>query len=215
MAEKFKGKIEPAFEAQIRKRFSHLPKNDIDKMIIEIQNWILNSNRYSRTIRELLDNTARTIYRIFGFKEISIGVRDQNDGLYKYVTVFGFTSEAEKAQRSATFTFEEYWDYEDYPGIKLSSTSDFCIADKMKDAYNRPLKLSETRKNMDDFIEGDYINISIYDSKVQLIAWMELSNPKDGKIPTNDQLLWIELFSSILGIMIEREILSLNELKRQ
>ena len=214
MAEKPEEKIEPGFEYQIRKRFTRLPKKDYERMIVEMQNWILNSNRYSKTIRELLDNSARTIYRLFGFREISIGVRDQNDGLYKYVTVFGFTNVAEKAQRETTYTFDEYWSYEDYPGIKLSSMSDFCIADIMKDAYNRPLKLSETRKSMDDFLEGDYINISIYDSKVQLIAWMELAKSKDEKIPTNEQLLWIELFSSIMGIMIERVILSLNALKK-
>jgi len=215
MAENTPQKIDQSFESYIRKRYTHYPENESQKIIIGIQNFILNSNRYRTTLRDLLDFSARTIYRLFGFKEISIGIRDQNDDSYKYMTVFGFISEAEKVQRATKYKLDEYWDYENYPGIKLSSMSDYCIADVMKDAYNRPSKLSEPRKSLDEFQEGDYINISIYDSHLQLIGWMELANPLDGKIPTNETLIWIELFASILGILIEREFLALNALKNK
>jgi len=201
------GKFDPELESFIRKKFTHIPDDENQEMIINIQNWILQSNKFRQSLKELLDYSARTIYRIFGFKEIAIGVKDQKDGIYKYVTLIGFTKEAEKAQRKQTYTFEEILDYGKYPGIKLSTVSDFCIMGGLREAYNRPHELDKKRESMDDFIEGDYIDISIYDSRLQLIGWMELANPKNSKIPSKQTLLWIELFTSILGKMIEREML--------
>jgi len=207
-------RIDPDFEFFIRRRFSHISENQFQKMIIDIQTWILNSNRYRNSIKELLDFAARTMYRIFEFKEISIGVKDQNDGLFKYVTVLGFTKDAERFIRRTTYAPEEILDYDKYPGIKLSSTSDYCIADRMKNAYNRPIELNRKRDSTDEFMEGDYIDISIYDSKIQLIGWIELANPKNREIPSKDTMLWIELFASILGIMIERDFLYRSILKK-
>lgn len=214
MAEDRKKKIDKNFEFYVRKRFTHIPEDEYQQMIFNVQDWILNSNRYRNTLKDLLDYSARTIYRIFNFKEISIGVKDPRDGLYKYVTVLGFTKKAESAQRKKTYTFDEIIDYDKYPGVKLSSTSDFCIEDGLVDTYNRPLQLDKKRESMEDFLEGDYIDISIYDSRVRLIGWLELANPKDGKILSKNSLLWIELFSSILGIMIERDFLFRESLRK-
>lgn len=200
-------KIDPDLESFIRKKFTHIPDDENQEMIINIQNWVLQSTKSRQSLKELLDYSARTIYRIFRFKEIAIGVRDQKDGLYKYVTLIGSTKESEKAQRKLTYTSEEIWDYGKYPSIKLSTVSEFCTSDGLRETYNRPSELDKERESIDDFIEGDYIDISIFDSQLQLIAWMELGNPKDRKIPSKQTLLWVELFASTLGIMIEREML--------
>lgn len=213
MEEKNRKSINLKFESFIRKRFTRFPDDENQEMIINIQNWLLNSHRYRKSLKGLLDYTARTIFRIFEFKEISIGIRDLDDGLYKYVTVLGFTKQAEIAQREKTYTFKEIQDYDKYPGIKLTGMSDLCVADELKETYNRPFELDKERESIARFTEGDYLDISIYDSKVQLIGWMELANPKNGKMPSKDSLLWIELFVSILGIMIEREIILLQQLR--
>lgn len=213
MAEKNGNQIDPKFEFFIKKRFNYIPENEHQKMIMDIQNWLSSSNKFRKSLKDFLDYAARTMYRLFNFKEIAIGVKDQNDSLYKYVTVIGFTKKAERAQRALTFTFDEILNYEKYPGIKLSATSDFCVFNELKEMYNRPLELYKDRGLLEDFTEGDYIDISIYDSESQLIGWIELANPKDGKIPTKETLLSIELFTSILGVMLEREILSEHPLK--
>jgi len=213
MAEQKGKQIDQKFEFFIRKRFNYIPENEHQQMIMDIKNWISSSNKFRKSLRDFLDYAARTMYRLFKFKEISIGVKDQNDGLYRYVTVIGFTKKAEKAQRAKTYTFDEISDYEKYQGIKLSATSDFCVADEMKEVYNRPLELYKDRALMEEFAEGDYIDISIYDSESQLIGWIELANPIDGKIPTKETLLLMELFASILGVILEREILSEHPLK--
>ena len=214
MPEKVKMENDVKFLSLIKGKYSLSPQNDLEVGIENIQSWLLHARIKGESLDSILTFTARTIYRIFGFKEIAIGLRSEKDNLYRYEILFGFTKEAEKRLRKLSYTAEELDSYEKFPGIRLSSITDFCFAENIVDeegeelTYNRPLALLEKRKAVDDFKEGDYIDISFFDRKLKLLGWLELSNTTNGKLPSRESLKWLEIFATIIGIIVERERLS-------
>jgi len=214
MSEKSKRDIDLKFVSFIKEKYSLFPKNEMEIHIENIQNWLLKSRVKGESLKDILTFTARTIYRIFDFKEVAIGLRSEKDNLYRYQILFGFTKETEDRLRRLSYTSEELDSYERFPGIMLSSITDFCIAEERvteegeEFTYNRPLALLKERKALDDFIEGDYLDISFFDRKLQLLGWLELSNTKTGKLPSRESLKWLEMFATIIGIIVERERLS-------
>jgi len=214
MPEQRKRKIDLKFVSLVKEKYSLFPKNEMEISIENIQNWLLQSRAKGESLKDILTFTARTIYRIFEFKEIAIGLRSEKDNLYRYEIMLGFTKEVENQLRKLSYTLEDLVSYEKFPGIRLSSITDFCIAEDITDqegeelTYNRPLALLEERKALDDFIEGDYLDISFFDRKLQLLGWLELSNTKTGKLPSRESLKWLEMFATIIGIIVERERLS-------
>lgn len=214
MPEKSKRDIDLKFASLIKEKYYLFPQNEMEIGIENIQNWLLQSRAKGKSLKDILTFTVRTIYRIFDFKEVAIGLRSERDNLYRYEILFGYTKEAENQLRKFSYTFEELDSFEKFPGIMLSSITDFCFAEDRADhegeelTYNRPLALLAERKAVDDFKEGDYLDISFFDRKLQLLGWLELSNTKTGKLPSRESLKWLEMFATIIGIIVERERLS-------
>jgi hypothetical protein len=55
-------------------------------------------------------------------------------------------------------------------------------------------------------IEGDYIDFYMLDPEKEIIGWIEVSNPRDGKLPNSKTIRWLEIIASAAGaIVFERE----------
>ena len=68
--------------------------------------------------------------------------------------------------------------------------------------FNRPGLLNKPRQMLDEFVEGDYIDTFMYGPGDELIGWIELASPKDGKIPDGNKLLRLELLASIISRIV-------------
>ena len=73
------------------------------------------------------------------------------------------------------------------------------------DAFNRPFILKASRKSVNEFREGDYIDVHIHGGRGETIGWIELSNTKTGKIPSRNCIFWLELIASALSVIIQKE----------
>jgi hypothetical protein len=69
-------------------------------------------------------------------------------------------------------------------------------------AFNRPALLNKPRMALDEFLEGDYIDIYMYGDGDELIGWVELAGPKNGKIPDGERLMWLELAVAIISRIV-------------
>jgi len=151
------------------------------------------------------------IYRSFNFKEVSIIIKGEKDGLYRYVSLLGFRKEAEDAFKRIAYTYEEAMDTNKYPTIKFSKFSEFNIEDGTtleEDellTFNRPILLTEERKSNDELLESDYFTIYILGYKAEILGFIEFGDPRDKKFPQRSTIKWIELIGSILGFIIQRE----------
>ena len=222
MTQDTKSPLDFKFVSFLRTKYSPVPKDDQEKIIEGIRSFLLTTKDKNSRLKTILENAARTIYRLFEFKEIAIGLKSLDDGLYRYEVTLGFRHEAELAYKQLVYTLDDMTSGEKYPFVKLSKTMEYCTSEGMKSdkredfiSYNRPKVMSLHRKSMEQFIEGDYIEINIYGYDKELIAWIELANTKDGKLPGRTNLKWIEMIGSIIGTIIQREMNEKKALKRR
>lgn len=213
MTEKRKYEVDKNFSSDIRRRYSPVPKNETEKIFENIQTFFLFAQEPGNPLQSILNQAARLIYRLFDFKEIGIAIKNEKDGLYRYVSLLGFTKEAEDAQRRITYTYEEIWNTNKYPTIKLGRLSEFNIEDGTTlegdelCAFNRPSLLPKERTSFDESLESDYFTIFIFGYKEELLGWIEVGDPRSGKLPQRSTIKWIELIGTTLGFIIQREML--------
>ena len=63
--------------------------------------------------------------------------------------------------------------------------------------------LKQTRKELDDTIEGDYLDILVFDGKNEVCGYIEISGTKEGKLPDAKTIKWLEVTGSIIGFAIQ------------
>jgi hypothetical protein len=153
---------------------------------------------------DVIHEAAMAIYRFFPFREISFGLKSPVDDRYRYQEILGHTAVATEALRKLSYSYEEFFSQRDYPAFWLSKYTEVALVEEQpfleseKDTYNRPTKLSEARKSIDDFVEGDYIDIYMYGPKDEMIGWVELSATKNGKMPSAFVIKQLEAFVTII-----------------
>jgi hypothetical protein len=149
------------------------------------------------------------LHTLFPFQEISIGLKDPDDGKYRYYAVLGYTKEAEVSLKKASYTYDEYVSQREFPGIRISRMLELSVGenqpslDKEKECWNRPTLIGGVRKSPEDFTEADYLDVHMYASGNNLVGWIEVSAPKDGKMPSGQTMRRLELFASILLVAIQ------------
>jgi len=211
LTEEKKIEFDQNFASLIKKKYSLIPEDDLENKIDGIQRFISYANERGRPIRSVVEQTARIIYRLFNFKEVSIILRSESDGLFRYEALIGFRKESEMANRKLSFAYDDIIDSAKFPHIKLGKNAEYHLSENLiieegtKERYNRPFILSKEREFPDEFMEGDYIDIDIPGSNRELFGWIELGNTRDGKLPPRSHIRWIELMANILGILIQQE----------
>lgn len=192
----------------IRRKYGGIPQGDEEKFIDATMKLIFAIDEQTNN-SSMLHEAARIIHRVFGFNEVTIGLRSPEDGKFRYEAIIGHTKEAENALRSFAYTKEQMCDCKEYPGVPISKYTEFNIREYEtykvgveEKAFNRPLALRDARPSPDTMIEGDYIDVYIYASKDDMVGWIELSNPRDGKFPSRWDVRRLELLAATIGLGI-------------
>jgi len=210
LARKSIPEIDQKFKSEIHKKYLPIPTAEDEKLSDGIFQFITFAKDEKKTIKMILDQVARTIFRLFGFKEIAIIMKDQRDGMYRYMSMVGFRKEAEEAHKLIAYTEEEVTTASNFPFIKVGRISEFHPAEytseeeSIAERYNRPILLSVERETNDSFLEGDYFDIDIRDARDKLLGWIEIANTANIKFPSRNTLMCIETIASILGMLIEK-----------
>ncbi|MBN1677755.1 MAG: hypothetical protein JW880_04380 [Candidatus Thermoplasmatota archaeon] len=201
--------IDWGFKNYLQNRFSTVPKNDLEKILDNILGLIELSRDKKRDVKSILEQAARTIFRLFDFQEIAIGLKNPKDGLYRYEVLLGYSRNTEMAFRKLQYTSEEMVSYDRYPFVKIGRISELDpvegISENEKHLYDRPLALGYPRASPEDFMEGDYIDVWMYDGGGDLIGWLELSKPRNGKMPSSDTVRWIEVIADVCALIVDRK----------
>jgi len=156
----------------------------------------------------LLQDCARTAHSLFQFQEVAIGIKSALDGKYHYEAFSGYTHEAENEFRKCAYTYEQFFSPIDFPSIRITKFLDMKVAEnqpgieKEKKCWNRPMQLRDARKSADEFTEGDYLDVFMFESGKDLLGWIEVSAPRDGKMPSGLTMRGLELFASITSMSL-------------
>lgn len=208
MTDRIKDPIDWNFKSFLQTRYSIIPKNDLERVLDGVLELIELSRVKKRDVKPLLEQAAKMIFKLFDFDEIGIGLKNTKDGMYRYEVLFGYTKTTEAAFRKLAYSPEDMVSYDRYPFVKIGRISELNpvegIPEKERQLYDRPLAVDIPRASPDDFHEGDYIDVWMYDGGRNLIGWFELSKPRNGKMPTCETVRWIEVIVDVCGLILER-----------
>ena len=159
--------------------------------------------------QKLLDDIADMINKHFRIREVTIGLRS-SDGLYRYVAMAGLRADAWKAHSTLAYTLRDFTDPSIFKGRPISTRTVVFLAedkpylDGEEETFNRRILLQSKRKSVNDCIEGDYLNVHIFNDKNELIGWIEVSGDREEKFPDAVTIKWIEHMGLIVGVALAK-----------
>jgi len=209
MTDQRKDPIDWSFRNHLQGKYTTIPKNDLQKILDNILRLVELSRDKKTDVKTILEQATRMIFRLFEFDEIGIGLKSPKDGLYRYEVLFGYSQKTEMAFRRLEYTHADMVSYDKYPFVKIGRISELDPAEGLleeyKHLYDRPLAVECPRESTEDFHEGDYIDVWMYDGGGDLIGWFELSKPRNGKMPSCDTVRWIEVIVDVCALIVERK----------
>lgn len=198
---------------KLRGDYNLIGRGSESKILAGLGAILLHNQERRGTLRSVLEEVGKLIYRYSEVKEVSIGIKNPADGRFRYEVMIGFRKEVEEAHKKISYSFEDFFDKERYQGEKISKYSEVFLAenqpfaDKELSTYNRPVLIGRERKIADQYIEGDYIDIVMYGRNDEVVGWIELSATRTGKMPSAETIRWIELIASVLGIIVQSDMM--------
>ena len=200
-------------ERRLKAEYSATDESDEDRMITGMLkfNEIL---KKKTTLKAMLTECGMTIFRLFPFREIGIGLWNPIERMYRYEFLVGHSPAAQEAHKNIKLTLDDMMGEKDYAYIQVSKYTQLNYAEGMQDdtkqkheqLYNRPSMLNETRQSLDVMVEGDYFDIYMFNQKNEMLGWFEVCNTKDNKFPPMKTIRWLELFACMLAPIIEKEL---------
>lgn len=161
---------------------------------------------------EMLKVATRLMFTQFNIKEVSIALKTPSDGLFRYVTMHGMRAEVWAAHMSLSYSLEQLIDDRKYKPTVISHhtrlylAEDNPYADDETYTYSEHLMTISKRREPDDSIEGDYLDVFIYGPDDEILGWIETGSTWDSKIPDARTIRCLEILSSVLGIAISRHL---------
>lgn len=189
-------------------RYSQTDRTPLEDSFDEIRRFVDKCMKQQMQKQIVLDEAVKLIVKMTEFKEISIAAKD-TDGNFRYVAMSGFKKEAEAARRAIVYTPADLKDSSAFPALRIGRVSQYHISEKNpfkpgeEATFNEPLLLGKPRNAPDDMIEGDYIDSYLAGPDNEFIAWIELQRTESGKLPSREAIIWLELFSSCLSIVLQ------------
>lgn len=189
---------------RLKLEYSRGVKDQTEKILEEIIEINSQVDKPEAPLGKILTQCADLISRRLGVASVAIGLRNPVDGLYRYETVVGLPDEvvAEFAKivydREQLLNDATYKSYEVSRNSRIFLSEDHPYAEGEEFSYQRPGLLEMKRRSVTDSLEADYIDTFFYDSKGEILGWIELSGTRTKKIPDATCVKWTELISFII-----------------
>lgn len=194
-------------ERFILEKYASDRQEPFERCLRMILKFLNDSKNVERDSKSILADALTTIQSFTKFRECTIGLRDP-DGLYRFKAFVGFNDEARKAREELAYSDDDMKDIAFYRPVIICRFAMFHLSERkpykpgMERTYNNPELLDAPRKHPGDMIEGDYLEIMIRGKEQEILGWLELSGTADGKLPTREEVLKVEFFSSCLAPVI-------------
>jgi len=189
-------------------RYAPVPNTEDEQIIETLDSLATHAKMPGQSTAAFLNVTARAIYKSFGFREISIGIKEK-DGMFRCVAMVGLRDEVKALRQNLSYTLVEMMDTRSNPStrvnkiIEIHLMEDKPLKEGEEGIYNRPSLIGKDRWGSDSMVEGDYIELSILGPNDELIGWIEVSSPRDNKFPSRSTVKWIEFVSIITATFLK------------
>ncbi|MCU0852363.1 MAG: hypothetical protein MUC90_03785 [Thermoplasmata archaeon] len=200
-----------AIKMKVKMDYARLQKDPGIRALDSILELMAHLKKPSVDVRYLIDDALKLMYRQLHIKEITVGLRDPSDGLFRYVAQQGVRDEIWEGHRQLTYKADAFTGRGKWKGTVISKNSilylveDQPYADGEKNTYQEHLSQVSKRRTMEDSIEGDYLDVHITGANGEILGWFEASSMWDGKLPSANTIRWMELIADIVAIALSRE----------
>lgn len=180
------------------------PENESEKLIAIIKRLLKFNSGPKVDVTGLFEETIRIISSQLEINEVSVLMLDPKDNKYRYIVFYGLRKDVIKTHKEIEYTYDEIIDYEKKKMKKISDLTHICFAEnRTEDEFKFfNLHIMKNRAADDDYIEGDFLDCHFYDSKGQLLGYIEYTGTKKNKMPSARAILIIELMSMIIGTLL-------------
>jgi signal transduction histidine kinase len=184
---------------------------------------------YVRDLEVLLDDLLKMLAQLLGLKRMTIGVRNDERKAFTVQAVYGYSEESARRIKSLEYPTERilYLIDPTAKGLrpdpyikwrkKVGRVTYYMPAESARlapgdEAYHPdpdPLRLP--RKGAGYWHELDYMDTIIYGRDGVPMAYLEILQPRDDRIPDPETIEIIEIYASLAGIAIENAKLFRNQ----
>lgn len=183
-------------------------KDHLDKVLVSLDSVLIACRRPKMKQNELLSEIANVIYKQLRIREVSIGLKDPKDGLYRYSVMAGMIASKWRAHENLVYTRDDFFRNDKWNGTMISKYTKLMLAEDNpyeageEDTVDWHEMQSSKRHNLDDSIEGDYLDIMIHGQNDELVGWIEISGSWTSKLPDPQTIRIIELIAGVLGMVL-------------
>jgi len=163
---------------------------------------------YVESLDSLLQKIVKTVTETFGLATAHIGIRDPETGLFVVRAACGFEPEVEAKLRKVTYDMDRM--VRDLkPEFKIGMNTYYVPAESWEPDdedilfARHPERMDRARSGPNDWHEMDYIDLLLYDKDANLLGYLEIDEPHDHRVPDNDTIRAIEVFSDLAAIAIQ------------
>ncbi len=177
---------------------------------------------YVKNLDQMLDDLLKSLARLLGIKRMTIGIRHENEGVYRIEAVYGYSLNQTEEIKKLPYTIaqvDSILDSGETAGLAASvkwrkkvgrmtyympveGQSDFPFKEEMA-YYPEPELLRMPRRGKEYWHELDWMDTYIADKNGKPIAYLEIMKPRDDRIPDSETIEVIEIFATLAGIAIE------------
>ena len=196
--------------SEMKRAYKRRAMNQSMKVLDGFQTLFASLRKKDIDLRGLMEMAAKMINQQFRIRWISIGLKSPSDDRFRYEVLIGFKEEAADARKQQVFELADFFEDKKYKGrmiseyTKLFLEEDRPYTEGAEITFNRPILINSKRREIDDALEADYLDIHIYGVNNELNGWIEMSGTIMGKLPDTATIMAIEIICDIIGQAILR-----------
>jgi signal transduction histidine kinase len=182
--------------------------DDLKNAAIESILEVTSDFQYIEDVDLLLQKICKTVSETFGLAKCTIGIREKDTGLFAVRAAYGFEPEMETKIRKVKYTLDRMM-RDLKPEFKVSTNTYYIPSENWEPDDEdmvfvaHPERLDRARRFPDEWTELDYIDLLMKTRDGDILGYLEIDEPDDHKVPSDEKLRAIEIFSDLAAIAIQ------------
>jgi len=163
---------------------------------------------YVESLDALLQKIVKVVSETFGIAKVHIGIREKDTDLLAVRAAHGFDPETEMRIKKVKYSLERMKN-DLRPELKIGKNAYYVPAESWEPDEEdlmfiaRPERIDRARETPNEWHECDFIDFLMYEKDGSLLGYLELDEPDDSKVPSEDTIRAIEVFSDLAAIAIQ------------
>jgi len=184
----------------------HIERKALDAIesILEVTSDFM----YVEDVDGLLNKIVMTVSRTFGLAKVHIAIRSKETGLFEVRACYGYEPAIEGVLKKVRYTRERVesdlrQEFKIGRNTYYVSAEGYSLEPQEVLFVAHPERMDRPRGFPDAWHELDYIGFVMHEKDGGMLGYLEIDEPLDHKVPDEEVLKAIEVFSDLAAIAIQ------------